>query len=136
MSNIEQTLSIIKPDAVERNLDNEIKEFFKNKGFSIEKEKKIQIEKPEAEKFYKVHETKPFYNDLCTYLSSSPIVVMVLEKEGAVLANRELMGATNPKDAEEGTIRKKYGISIDKNSVHGSDSVENAKIEIDIFFKD
>ncbi|MDC0235462.1 nucleoside-diphosphate kinase [Candidatus Pelagibacter sp.] len=136
MSNTEQTLSIIKPDAVERNLDNEIKEMFKNKGFSIVKEKKIQIEKPEAEKFYKVHETKPFYNDLCAYLSSSPIVVMVLEKENAVLANRELMGATNPNEAEESTIRKKYGISIDKNSVHGSDSVENAKIEIDFFFKD
>ena len=136
MSNTEQTLSIIKPDAVERNLDNEIKEMFKNKGFSIVKEKKIQIEKPEAEKFYKVHETKPFYNDLCAYLSSGPIVVMVLEKENAVLANRELMGATNPTEAEEGTIRKKYGISIDKNSVHGSDSVENAQIEIDFFFKD
>ena len=136
MSNIEQTLSIIKPDAVERNLDNEIKEMFKNKGFSILKEKKIQIEKLEAEKFYKVHETKPYYNDLCAYLSSGPIVVMVLEKENAVLGNRELMGATNPNDAEEGTIRKKYGISIDKNSVHGSDSVENAKIEIDFFFKD
>ena len=136
MSNTEQTLSIIKPDAVERNLDNEIKGMFKNKGFSVVKEKKIQIEKPEAEKFYKVHETKPFYNDLCTYLSTGPIVVMVLEKENAVLANRELMGATNPTDAVEGTIRKKYGISIDKNSVHGSDSVENAKIEIDFFFKD
>jgi Nucleoside diphosphate kinase len=136
MSNTEQTLSIIKPDAVERNLDNEIKEMFKNKGFSILKEKKIQIEKFEAEKFYKVHETKPFYNDLCAYLSSGPIVVMVIEKENAVLANRGLMGATNPTDAEEGTIRKKYGISIDKNSVHGSDSVENAKIEIDFFFKD
>ena len=129
MSSLEQTLSIIKPDAVERNLDNEIKETFKNMGFSILKEKKIQIEKSEAEKFYKVHETKPFYNDLCDYLSSGPIVVMVLERENAVLGNRELMGATNPKDAEEGTIRKKYGISIDKNSVHGSDSVENAKIE-------
>ncbi len=136
MSNIEQTLSIIKPDAVERNLDNEIKEMFKNKGFSIVKEKKIQIEKLEAEKFYKVHETKPFYNDLCAYLSSGPIVVMILEKENAVLGNRELMGATNPNDAEDGTIRKKYGISIDKNSVHGSDSVENAKTEIDFFFKD
>ena len=136
MSNTEQTLSIIKPDAIERHLDNEIKEMFKNKGFSILKEKKIQIEKPEAEQFYKVHETKPFYNDLCAYLSSGPIVVMVLEKENAVLANRELMGATNPTEAEEGTIRKKYGISIDKNSVHGSDSVENAKIEIDFFFKD
>jgi len=136
MSNIEQTLSIIKPDAVERNLDNEIKEMFKNKGFSIVNEKKIQIEKSEAEKFYKVHETKPFYNDLCAYLSSGPILVMILEKENAVLGNRELMGATNPKEAEEGTIRKKYGISIDKNSVHGSDSVENAKIEIDFFFKD
>jgi len=136
MSNLEQTLSIIKPDAVERNLDNEIKEMFKNKGFKIVKEKKIQIEKSEAEKFYKVHETKPFYNDLCAYLSSGPIVVMILEKENAVLANRELMGATNPKDAIEGTIRKKYGLSIDKNSVHGSDSPENAKIEIEFFFND
>ena len=135
MSNMEQTLSIIKPDAVERNLDNEIKEMFKNNGFSIVNEKKIHIEKSEAEKFYKVHETKPFYTDLCAYLSSGPIVVMTLEKDNAVLANRELMGATNPKDAKEGTIRKKYGISIDKNSVHGSDSVENAKIEIDFFFK-
>ncbi len=136
MSKLEQTLSIIKPDAVERNLENEIKEIFKNENFIILREKKIQIEKSEAEKFYKVHETKPFYNDLCTYLSSGPIVVMVLEKENAVLANRKLMGATNPKDAEDGTIRKKYGISIDKNSVHGSDSVKNAKIEIDFFFKD
>ena len=132
----ERTFSIIKPDAVERNLDNEIKEMFKNKGFSIVKEKKIQIEKSEAEKFYKVHETKSFYNDLCAYLSSGPIVVMILEKENAVLGNRELMGATNPQEAKEGTIRKKHGISIDKNSVHGSDSVENAKIEIDFFFKD
>ena len=136
MSKVEQTLSIIKPDAVERNLENEIKEMFKINGFTILEEKKIQIEKSEAEKFYKVHETKPFYNDLCAYLSSGPIVVMVLEKDNAVLGNRELMGATNPEDAEEGTIRKKYGISIDKNSVHGSDSVENAKIEIDFFFKD
>ena len=136
MNSSEQTLSIIKPDAVERGLDNEIKEMFKNKGFKIIKEKKIQIEKSEAEKFYKIHETKPFYNDLCAYLSSGPIVVMILEKDNAVLGNRELMGATNPKDADEGTIRKKYGISIDKNSVHGSDSLENAKIEIDFFFKD
>ena len=135
MSNIEQTLSIIKPDAVERNLDNEIKEMFKTKGFKIVQEKKIQITKSEAEHFYKVHETKPFYNDLCAYLSSGAIVVMVLEKENSVLANRELMGSTNPKDADEGTIRKKYGISIDKNSVHGSDSVTNAKIEIEFFFK-
>ena len=136
MSNIEQTLSIIKPDAVERNLEGEIKEMFKSNGFQILKEKKIQIEKAEAEKFYKVHETKPFYNDLCEYLSSGPIVVMLLQKENAVKGNRELMGATNPKDAEEGTIRKKYGISIDKNSVHGSDSIDNAKVEIDFFFKD
>ena len=135
MSNTEQTLSIIKPDAVERNLENEIKEMFISKGFSILKEKKIQIEKSEAEKFYKVHETKPFYGELCAYLSSGPIVAMVLEKENAVLGNRELMGSTNPKDAEDGTIRNKYGISIDKNSVHGSDSVDNAKIEIDFFFK-
>ena len=136
MSKSEQTLSIIKPDAVERNLENEIKEIFKNNGFKIFDEKKIQLEKSEAEKFYKVHETKPFYNDLCEYLSSGPIVVMILEKENAVLGNRELMGATNPQEALEGTIRKKYGISIDKNSVHGSDSVENAKIEINFFFKD
>tara|TARA_B100000035_G_scaffold288745_1_gene274634 strand:+ start:596 stop:1012 length:417 start_codon:yes stop_codon:yes gene_type:complete len=136
MSNLEKTLSIIKPDAVERSLDGEIKEIFKKNGFNIVKEKKIQLEKLDAEKFYKVHETKPFYNDLCSYLSSGPIVVMILEKENAVLANRELMGATNPKEAKEGTIRKKYGISIDKNSVHGSDSSENAKIEIDFFFKD
>ena len=136
MSNIEQTLSIIKPDAVERNLESEIKEMFKINGFQILKEKKIKIEKSEAEKFYKVHETKPFYNDLCNYLSSGPIVVMILEKKNAVKENRDLMGTTNPKDAEDGTIRKKYGISIDKNSVHGSDSTDNAKIEIDFFFKD
>tara|TARA_Y100001936_G_scaffold231876_1_gene256241 strand:- start:64 stop:474 length:411 start_codon:yes stop_codon:yes gene_type:complete len=136
MNNIEQTLSIIKPDAVERNLESEIKEMFKSNGFQILKEKKIQIEKSEAEKFYKVHETKPFYNDLCNYLSSGPIVVLILQKENAVKGNRDLMGATNPKDAENGTIRKKYGISIDKNSVHGSDSIDNAKIEIDFFFKD
>ena len=136
MSNIEQKLSIIKPDAVERNLEDEIKNMFTNNGFEIKKEKKIQIEKSEAERFYKVHETKPFYNDLCAYLSSGPIVVMILEKKDAVLANRKLMGATNPKEADDGTIRKKYGISIDKNSVHGSDSLENAKKEISFFFKD
>tara|TARA_B100000401_G_C52684383_1_gene661334 strand:- start:392 stop:802 length:411 start_codon:yes stop_codon:yes gene_type:complete len=136
MSNIEQTLSIIKPDAVERNLGEEIKtEFLKNK-FKIIKEKKIKLEKQEAEKFYQVHQTKPFYNDLCSYLSSGPIIVMVLEKEDAVAGNRKLMGATDPKKAEDGTLRKKYGVSIDKNSVHGSDSLENAKIEIDFFFKD
>ena len=134
MSNIEQTLSIIKPDAVERNLEKQIKDQFLNNGFKIIKEKKIQISKSEAEEFYKVHQTKPFYNDLCAYLSSGPIVVMILEKNNAILANRELMGATDPKKANEGTIRKKYGISIDKNSVHGSDSLENAKIEIDFFF--
>ncbi|MDA9698474.1 nucleoside-diphosphate kinase [Candidatus Pelagibacter sp.] len=133
---MEQTLSIIKPDAVERSLEKEIKEIFIKNGFSIIQEKKIQIEKNEAEKFYKVHETKPFYNDLCSYLSSGPIVVMILEKINAVKSNRELMGSTNPKDAKEGSIRKKYGISIDKNSVHGSDSIENAKLEIDFFFKD
>ncbi len=133
---MEQTLSIIKPDAVERHLEDEIKQMFLEKGFKIIKEKKIQIEKTEAELFYQVHQTKPFYNDLCTYLSSGPIVVMIIEKNNAIKENRNLMGATNPKDAEEGTIRKKYGISIDKNSVHGSDSVENAKKEIDFFFKD
>ena len=136
MSDLEKTLSIIKPDAVERNLDDEIKKIFTDNGFRVLKSKKIQIEKSEAEKFYKIHETKPFYNDLCSYLSSGPIIVMVLEKINAVLDNRELMGATNPKDAKDGTIRKKFGISIDKNSVHGSDSLENAKIEIDFFFKD
>ena len=136
MSNIEQTLSIIKPDAVERNLQDQIKQEFINKGFEIIKEKKIHISKEEAEKFYKVHESKPFYNDLCNYLSSGPIVVMILEGKNAVLANRKLMGATDPKKAEENTIRKLYGISIDKNSVHGSDSLENAKQEIDFFFKD
>ena len=136
MSNKEKTLSIIKPDAVERNLEDEIKKIFIDNGFKISKSKKIKIEKSEAEKFYKVHETKPFYNDLCSYLSSGPILVMILEKEGAIKANREIMGSTNPKDAAEGTIRKKFGISIDKNSVHGSDSIENAKIEIDFFFKD
>jgi len=136
MSNKERTLSIIKPDAVERSLENEIKEMFVKNGFTIVNEKKIQIEKSEAEKFYKVHETNPFYNDLCSYLASGPIVVIILEKENAVKGNRDLMGATNPKEALEGTIRKKYGISIDKNSVHGSDSVENAKIEINFFFKD
>ena len=135
MSNIEQTLSIIKPDAVERNLQDQIKEEFTIKGFKIIKEKKIHMSKEEAEKFYKVHETKPFYDDLCAYLSSGPIVVMTLQKENAVKENRKLMGATNPLDAEEGTLRKKYGISIDKNSVHGSDSIENAKIELDFFFK-
>jgi len=136
MSNIEKTLSIIKPDAVERNLEDEIKKIFIDNGFKISKSKKIKIEKSEAEKFYKVHETKPFYNDLCSYLSSGPIVVMIIEKDNAVLENRELMGATNPKEAKDGTIRKKFGISIDKNSIHGSDSLENAKIEIDFFFKD
>ena len=135
MSNTEQTLSIIKPDAVERNLQDEIKNDFKINNFEIIKEKKIHITKQEAEEFYKVHETKPFYEDLCTYLSSGPIVVMILQKENVVIENRKLMGSTNPKEAEAGTLRKKFGISIDKNSVHGSDSVENAKIEIDFFFK-
>tara|TARA_B100001245_G_scaffold45230_2_gene29366 strand:- start:923 stop:1333 length:411 start_codon:yes stop_codon:yes gene_type:complete len=136
MSETEQTLSIIKPDAVERNLQEEIKNEFKKNGFEIVKEKKIHISKQEAEQFYKVHESKPFYNDLCGYLSSGPIIVIALQKENVVLDNRKLMGSTNPEEAEEGTLRKKYGISIDKNSVHGSDSVENAKIEIDFFFKD
>ncbi len=135
MSNLEQTLSIIKPDAIERNLEKEIKNTFANKGFKIVKEKKIMLEKSEAEEFYKVHQTKPFYNDLCEYLSSGPIVVMILEKENAIKENRSLMGATNPKEAVDGTIRKKYGISIDKNSVHGSDSSENAEKEINFFFK-
>ena len=133
---MEQTLSIIKPDAVERNLSNEIKNIFLNNGFKIIDEKKIQISKAEAEQFYIVHQTKPFYDELCKYLSSGPIIVMILEKENAILANRELMGSTNPIEAKEGTIRKKYGISIDKNSVHGSDSNDNAQLEINFFFKD
>ena len=136
MNKVEQTLSIIKPDAVERNLQDKIKSEFKNNGFEIIKEKKIHISLEEAEKFYKVHESKPFYKDLCAYLSSGPIVVMSLQRDNAVLENRKMMGATNPEEADEGTLRKKYGISIDKNSVHGSDSVENAKIELDFFFKD
>ena len=135
MSNLEQTLSIIKPDAVERNLQDEIKKNFIDNGFNIQNEKKIQISKEEAEEFYKVHQSKPFYPELCNYLSSGPIVVMILEKENAVRENRELMGATDPARAEEGTLRKKYGLSIDKNSVHGSDSIDNAKIEINFFFK-
>ena len=135
MSNIEQTLSIIKPDAVERNLADEIKNFFKKNNLNIKDSKKIHITKDEAAEFYKVHQSKPFYNDLCAYLSSGPIVVLILEGENAVVVNRKLMGATNPKDAEENTIRKLYGISIDKNSVHGSDSIENAKKEIKFFFK-
>tara|TARA_Y100000817_G_C16695852_1_gene472520 strand:- start:249 stop:659 length:411 start_codon:yes stop_codon:yes gene_type:complete len=135
MSNIEQTLSIIKPDAVERNLQDEIKKNFIENGFNIKNEKKIQISKNEAEEFYKVHQSKPFYGELCNYLSSGPIVVMILERDNAVLENRKLMGATDPTKADEGTLRKKYGISIDKNSVHGSDSLDNAKIEIDFFFK-
>ncbi len=133
---MEQTLSIIKPDAVERNLTEEIKKKFIENDFNIIKEKKVQISKQEAEKFYSVHQTKPFYNDLCSYLSSGPIVVMVLEKVNAVKENRNLMGATDPSKAEQGTLRKQYGISIDKNSVHGSDSVDNAKKEIEFFFKD
>jgi len=132
---IEQTLSIIKPDAVERNIDNKIKIFFGENNLKILKSKKVKISKEEASEFYKVHQTKPFYNDLCNYLSSGPIVVMILEGENAVSKNRQLMGATDPLKAEEGTLRKMYGISIDKNSVHGSDSVENGKIEIDFFFK-
>ena len=135
MSNIEKTLSIIKPDAVERNLVEKIKDIFSKNKLSILDTKKIHITKDEASEFYKVHQSKPFYNDLCTYLSSGPIVVMVLEGENAIASYRKLMGATNPKDAEENTIRKLYGISIDKNSVHGSDSIENAKKEIEFFFK-
>ena len=135
MSNIEQTLSIIKPDATERNLTEDIKDIFIKNNLKILKSKKIHISKEEAAEFYKVHQAKPFYDDLCTYLASGPIFVMVLEGNGAIALNRKIMGATNPKDAEPETIRKLYGISIDKNSVHGSDSVENAKIEIDFFFK-
>jgi len=132
---MEQTFSIIKPDAVERNLENDIKFFFEKNNLKVIKSKKVKISKQEASDFYKVHQTKPFYNDLCNYLSSGPIVVMILEGENAVLKNRELMGATDPTKANDGTLRKMYGISIDKNSVHGSDSIENAKIEINFFFK-
>ena len=132
---MEQTLSIIKPDAVERNLSQDIKNIFIKNNLQIKDSKKIHISKDEAAEFYKIHQSKPFYNDLCSYLSSGPIIVMILEGENAVLANRKLMGATNPKDAEENTIRKLYGISIDKNSVHGSDSIDNAKKEIKFFFK-
>ena len=135
MSNIEQTLSIIKPDAVERNLIEEIKKIFFKNELRIKDSKKIHMTKEEAAEFYKVHQSKPFYNDLCSYLSSGPIFVMILEGKNAVIKNRKIMGATNPKDAEDNTIRKLYGISIDKNSVHGSDSTENAKTEIDFFFK-
>tara|TARA_A100000164_G_C21893325_1_gene766585 strand:+ start:287 stop:697 length:411 start_codon:yes stop_codon:yes gene_type:complete len=135
MSNLEQTLSIIKPDAVERNLGDKIKDIFIKNKFNIKESKKIHITKDEAAEFYKVHQSKPFYNDLCAYLSSGPIIVMILEGENAVMNNRRLMGATNPKDAEANTIRKLYGISIDKNSVHGSDSILNAKNEIKFFFK-
>ena len=136
MSSLEQTLSIIKPDAVERNLDNKIKSFFEKNNLKILKSKKVKISKEEASEFYKVHQTKPFYNELCNYLSSGPIVVMILEGENAVSKNRQLMGATDPLKAEEGTLRKMYGISIDKNSVHGSDSLENGKKEIDFFFNE
>ena len=135
MNNTEQTLSIIKPDAVERNLIKKIKDIFINNKLTIKESKKIHITKDEAAEFYKVHQSKPFYNDLCTYLSSGPIVVMILEGKNAVTTNRKLMGATNPKEAEDNTIRKLYGISIDKNSVHGSDSIDNAKIEIDFFLR-
>ena len=135
MSNTEQTLSIIKPDAVERNLIDEIKNIFIQNKLNIKDSKKIHISKDEAAEFYKVHQSKPFYNDLCNYLSSGPIVVMILEGNGAVFVNRKIMGATDPKKAEDNTIRKLYGISIDKNSVHGSDSLENARKEIDFFFK-
>ena len=135
MSNIEQTLSIIKPDAVERNLSEKIKEIFLKNELKILESKKIKLSVEEASEFYKVHQSKPFFNDLCTYLSSGPIVVMILEGNNAVALNRKIMGATDPKNAEDHTIRKLYGISIDKNSVHGSDSISNAKKEIDFFFK-
>ena len=136
MNDMEETLSIIKPDAMERNLEDKIKNIFINNNFDIVKEKKVKLEKKDAELFYKVHETKPFYNDLCNYLSSGPVLVMVLKKENAIVENRKIMGATNPQEAKPGTIRREFGISIDKNSVHGSDSLENAEKEINFFFKD
>ena len=135
MSNLEQTLSIIKPDAVERNLENKIKNFYEKNQLKILKSKKVKISKDEASEFYKVHQTKPFYEDLCNYLSSGPIVAMILEGENAISKNRQIIGATDPSEAKEGTLRKMYGLSIDKNSVHGSDSAANAKSEIDFFFK-
>ena len=134
MNEIQQTLSIIKPDAVERNLAEKIKSIFTKNNLIIKDNKKIHISKDEAAEFYKVHQSKPFYNDLCNYLSSGPIIVMILEGEDAISKNRKIMGATDPKNADENTIRKLYGISIDKNSVHGSDSPENAKKEINFFF--
>jgi len=133
---MEETLSIIKPDAMERKLEDKIKNIFIKNNFEIIREKKVKLEKKDAELFYKVHETKPFYNDLCNYLSSGPVLVMVLKKDNAIVENRKIMGATNPKEADPGTIRKEFGISIDKNSVHGSDSKENAEKEIRFFFKD
>ena len=133
---MEKTLSIIKPDAVERNLIGQIVSIFEKNSLKIHLIKKITLSKKMAEDFYFVHKERPFFNDLCTYMSSGPVVVIVLEGENAVLKNREIMGATNPKDAAKGTIRNLYGISLDKNSVHGSDSKENAKIEIDFFFKE
>ena len=136
MNNMEETLSIIKPDAMQRNLEDKIKKIFIKNSFEIVREKKVKLEKKDAELFYKVHETKPFYNDLCNYLSSGPVLVMVLKKANAIADNRKIMGATNPQEAEQGTIRKEFGISIDKNSVHGSDSKENADKEIRFFFKD
>ena len=135
MNSLERTLSIVKPDAVERNLTENIKKFFTENKLKIVQEKKIQISKEEAAEFYKVHQTKPFYERLCNYLSSGPITVMILEGDEAVKVNRRIMGATDPKNAEDGTIRKLYGLSIDKNSIHGSDSIENAKKEIEFFFK-
>ena len=135
MNEAEQTLSIIKPDAVERNLTEKIKDIFTQNNLKIMDSRKIQITKEEAAEFYKVHQAKPFYNDLCSYLSSGPIIAMILEGKDAVTSNRKIMGATDPKKAEDNTIRKLFGISIDKNSVHGSDSIENAKKEIDFFFK-
>jgi nucleoside-diphosphate kinase len=131
----EQTLSLIKPDAVERNLIGKIIQIFEDNGLVVEKLKKIHVDLDFAKKFYSVHSERPFFNDLCSYISSGPLVAMVLKGENAVQKNRDLMGATNPKEAKSGTIRNLYAISIDKNSVHGSDSVENAKIEIDLFFQ-
>jgi nucleoside-diphosphate kinase len=133
-NSLERTLSIIKPDAVERELETKIKKIFLDNKLNIVESKKIQISKEEAEDFYRVHQTKPFYEKLCSYLSSGPIIVMILDGENAIQKNRDLMGATNPQKAKDGTIRKLYGISIDKNSMHGSDSPKNAKAEINFFF--
>ena len=132
---LEKTLSIIKPDATKRNITGLINKIIEDNDLKIIAQKRIRLTKQQAEKFYAVHNSKPFFYDLVNYMTSNPVVVQVLEGENAVTKNRQIMGSTDPVNAAEGTLRKMYGLSIDKNSVHGSDSIENAKIEIDFFFK-